>query len=213
MAVASKPMAMQPTIARQNGRASGYIVRCLPPHLRFLRRKQPRMQFLAWPGTVLIPISQGTEVMIVTEYVLFSIFHLYCKYGNQFNHAVLWRGTTRNQDSHRIRPRGANRIYQAQGVSLEGHQWTDQAKEGLEQCWSSEPERLQLKQKELWPARRGHPGCKTLQMWTAKASQPPHKCLKWTPRWTMPKTRRYLWWNGLWIRWGTATPRRSMLMW
>ncbi len=76
MAVASKPMAMQPTIARQNGRASSYIVRCLPPHLRFLRRKQPSMQLLAWPGTVLIPISQGTEVMIVTEYVLFSIFRM-----------------------------------------------------------------------------------------------------------------------------------------
>ncbi len=26
-------------------------------------------------------------------------------------------------------------------------------------------------------------------MWTARTSLPPHKCLKWTPRWTMPKTR------------------------
>ncbi len=33
--------------------------------------------------------------------------------------------------------------------------------------------------------------------------------MKWTPCWTMPKTRRCLWWNGLWLRWGTATPRRS----
>ncbi len=58
-----------------------------------------------------------------------------------------------------------------------------------EKCWSSEPERLLLKQKGLWPARRGHPGCKTLQMWTARTSQPPHKCQKWTPHWTMPPRR------------------------
>ncbi len=49
--------------------------------------------------------------------------------------------------------------------------WTDQAKEGLKQYWSSEPIRLLLKQKGLWPARQGHPGRKTLQMWTARTSQ------------------------------------------
>ncbi len=62
------------------------------------------------------------------------------------------RGTTWNQDSHGIRPRRVNRIHQAQGepwgssvawVSFRKwypasiYLWTDQAKEGLEQCWSS----------------------------------------------------------------------------
>ncbi len=118
--------------------------------------------------------------------------------------------------------------YSKQRVSLEGHPWPGgrpnetpgvhivikrPSKEGLEQSWSSEPERLLLEQKGLWPARRGHPGCRTLQMWAASTSRPPHKCLKWTPRWTRPKTRRCLWWNRLWLRLGTATPRRSMLMW
>ncbi len=97
-------------------------------------------------------------------------------------------------------------------VSLEGHPWPGcrpevtpgvhmvmdrPSKEGLEQYWPSEPERLLLKQKGLWTARRGNTGCKTLQIWMARISQPPHKCPKWTPRWTMPKKRRCLWWNGL----------------
>ncbi len=71
-------------------------------------------------NAVLVPISQGTEVTIVTEYVPFRYFTRTAsryrrKYGNQSNHAVLWRGTTRNQDSRGIRPRGVNRIHQAQG--------------------------------------------------------------------------------------------------
>ncbi len=75
-----------------------------------------------------------------------SIFHSYCKYRNQFNHAVLWCGRTRNQGSRGIRLRGVNRVHQAQGepwgspvawVSsrkwyLASIQlWTDQAKRGL----------------------------------------------------------------------------------
>ncbi len=69
-------MAMYPAIARQNkmGGASSYITCRLQPHLRFLRRKQPSVQFIARPGTVLIPISQGTEVTKVTEYVPFRYF-------------------------------------------------------------------------------------------------------------------------------------------
>ncbi len=212
------------------GGVSGYITHRLPPHLRFLRRKQPSMQFIARPGTVLIFSShisenRGYESNRVQS---LSIFHSYCKYGNQFNHAMLWCGMTRNQDSRGIRPRGVNRIHQAQGkpwgssvawVSsrkwyLASKQlWTDQAKRGLNNVGQVNLKILLFKQKGLWPARRGHPGCKTLQMWMARTSQPLHKCLKWTPRWTMPKTRRCLWWNGLWLRWGTATPRRSGLMW
>ncbi len=100
--------------------------------------------------------------------------------------------------------------YTKHGVSLEGHPWPGcrpevipgvhivkdrPRKKGLEECWSSEPEILLVKQKGLWPARRGHPGCKTLQM--ARTSQPPHKCLKWTPPWTMPRKKQCLCWNGL----------------
>ncbi len=89
-----------------------------------------------------------------------SIFHSYCKYGNQFNHAVLWRGTTRNQDSHGIRPRGVNRVHQAHsepwgspsGPGVSSRQWYPgihtvmyrPSKEGLEQCWSSEPEKIAI---------------------------------------------------------------------
>ncbi len=56
------------------GGAFGYITRRLPLHFRFLWRKQQSMQFTAWPGTVLVPISQGTEVTKVTEYVPFRYF-------------------------------------------------------------------------------------------------------------------------------------------
>ncbi len=86
--------------------------------------------------------------------------------------------------------------YTKHRVSPEGHPWPgcqpvsdtwrtysmDRPikKEGLEKCWSSEPIRLLLKQKGLWPARQGNPGCKTLQMWMARTSRPPQKCLKWT---------------------------------
>ncbi len=98
-------------------------------------------------------------------------------------------------------------------VSLEGHSWLGcppirilgvnidygqtKQKRRLEQSWSSEPGRLLFKQKGLWAALQGNPGCKTLQMWTARTSQPPHKCLTWTPRWTTPRKRRCFWWSGL----------------
>ncbi len=44
---------------------------------------------------------------------------------------------------------------------------------GVEQCWSSKPERLLLEQKGFCPARWGHPGCKTLQMWKGKDQPAP----------------------------------------
>ncbi len=122
---------------------------------------------------------------------------------------------------------GVNRVHQAQGepwgpsvawVSSESDTWRPYSYGETKQrgAWTMlvkwTPKRLLFKQKGLWPARRGYLGCKTLQMWTGRTSQPPHKCLKWTPRWTMPKTRRCLWWNGLWLRWVTATQRRNTLM-
>ncbi len=57
--------------------------------------------------------------------------------------------------------------YTKHRVSPEGHPWpecrpvSDTWCPYSEQCWSSEPIRLLLKQKGLWPARQGHPGCKT----------------------------------------------------
>ncbi len=208
------------------GVASGYITRRLPPHLRFLRRKQPSVQFIARPGTLLVPIYQGTEFTKVTEYVPF----LY------FTHTVSMETSSIRPcyDVDRLETKthvglgpGYSIDYLKHRVSLEVHPWvssrkcylasmqlwTDQAKRGLNNAGQVNPKRLLFKQKGLWPAKRGHLGCKTLQMWMARTSQPPHKCLKWTPRWTMPKTRRCLWWNGLWLRWGTATLRRSTLMW
>ncbi len=121
------------------------------------------------------------------------------------------------------RPRGVNGVHQAQGepwgspvawVSSWSDTWRSysygQTKQrGAWQCRSGEPERLLFKQKGLWPARRGYPGCKTLQMWMARTSQPPHKCLKWTPRWNMPKTRRCLWWNELLTPMGHCNPEEE----
>ncbi len=189
-------MAMQPT---KIGGVSGYITRRLPPRLRFLSKEatEHAVHSTARNGTHShISGKRGYESNRVHS---LSIFHSYCKYGNQFNHAVLWRGTTRNQDSCGIRPRGVNRVHQAQGepwgspvawVSsrkwyLASIQlWKDQAKRGLNNVGQVNLKRLLFKQKGLWPARPGHLGM-------------PHKCLKWTPHWTMPKTRRCLWCNGL----------------
>ncbi len=96
---------------------------------------------------------------------------------------------------------GESTEYNKHRVSLEGHRrdtWCPYSygqikkKRGLNNVGQVNPEQLLPKQKGLWPARRGYPGCKTLQMWMARTSQPPHKCLKWTARWTMPKKRQCL---------------------
>ncbi len=130
--------------------------------------------------------------MKVTEYVPFPYFTRNC-----IEKSTLSMGTspiTPCYDAEQletkthmgVRPRGVRRIHQAQGepkgssvtwVSSRKwylafiYLWTDQAKDGLEHCCSSEPERLLLKQKGLWPARRGHPGCKTLQITKGPASR------------------------------------------
>ncbi len=68
-------------------------------------------------------------------------------------------------------------------VSLEGHPWPGcrpevipgvhysygQTKQrGLDNVGQVNPKDCYLSRKELWPARRGYPGCKTLQMWMAR---------------------------------------------
>ncbi len=50
--------------------------------------------------------------------------------------------------------------------------WTDQAKEGAWTMLVKWTRKIAIKQKWLWPAPQGHPGCKTLQMWTAWTSWP-----------------------------------------
>ncbi len=151
-------------------------------------------------NAVFVPISQGTEATIVTEYVPFRDYtHTASKtlYGNQSNHAVLWCGTTQTQDSRGIRPRGVCRIHQAQGeprgssmARVSSHKdtwcqyslWKDQAKEEAWTMLVKWTRKIAIKQKGLWPAPQGHPGCKTLQMWMARTSRPHHKSLTWTKK-------------------------------
>ncbi len=94
-AVASDPMAMQPAIARQNGRGIWlYNPLTATASQIFSKEATERAAHSMARNAVLVPISQGTEVAIVTEYVPFRYFthpasRYRCKYGNQSNHAVL----------------------------------------------------------------------------------------------------------------------------
>ncbi len=103
--------------------------------------------------------------------------------------------------------------YTKHRLSLEGHPWTGcrpvsdtwrpygqtKQKRGLNNVDQVNPEDCCLSRKNS--------GLQDGEI-QARTSRPPHKCLKWT----MPRKRRCLWWNGFWLRWGTGTPRRSMLM-
>ncbi len=175
------------------------------------------MQLIAWPGTQYsFPYLREPRLDSNRVHSL-SIFHSYCV---EFRCCMETSLITPCYDTERLETMthmgldpGESIEYNKHRVSPEGHPWPGchpvsdtcrtysmdrpRKKEGLEKCWSSEPIRLLLKQKVLWPARQGHPGCKILQMWMARTSRPPQKCLKWTPRWTMPRKRRCLWWNGL----------------
>ncbi len=75
MAMASEPMAMQPTIACQNGRGV-WLYNPLPDTASQISSKEAakRAAHSTARNAVLIPISQGTEVTIVTEYVPFRYF-------------------------------------------------------------------------------------------------------------------------------------------
>ncbi len=120
--VASEPMAMQPAIARQNRRGV-WLYNPLPATASQISSKEATERAAHSKRS-----TQGTEVTIVTEYIPFRYFTRTAsryrrKCVNQFNHGVLWRGTTQNQDSRGIRPRGVNRIYQAQGEP-----WTSEAR-------------------------------------------------------------------------------------
>ncbi len=119
--MASEPMAVQPAIARQNGRGVWLYNPLLATASQIsLKEATVRVAHSTARNAVLVPISQGTKVTIVTVYIPFRYFthtasRYWHKYGNQSNHSVLWRGTTRNQDSCGIRSRGVNRIHQVQG--------------------------------------------------------------------------------------------------
>ncbi len=94
--------------------------------LRFLRRKQPRRAVHSTArNAVLVPISQGTEVTIVTEYVPFR------DYTRTASRDAVWetvqsrRAIMRNdsiQDSRGIRT-GESVEYTEHRVRLEGHPW------------------------------------------------------------------------------------------
>ncbi len=112
-------MAMQPA---KMGGTSDYITCRLPPHLRFLWRKQPSVQFIARPGTVLVPISQGTEVTKVTEYVPFRYFTCTVSIGTisiMPCYDVEWLETK----THMGLGPGQSIEYIKHRVSLEGHPW------------------------------------------------------------------------------------------
>ncbi len=86
---------MLPARARQNGRGN-WLYNPLPATASQISSKEAteRAAHSTARNTVLVPISQGTEVTIVTEYVPFRYFtrtaSLYLrKYGIQFNHAML----------------------------------------------------------------------------------------------------------------------------
>ncbi len=198
-----EPMAMQPAIARQNGRGV-WLYNSPPATASQICSKEATKRAVHSTDRNStrshISGSRGYESNQVRSLL---IFYSYCKYGNQINHAVLWRGTTRNQDSRGIRPRGVNRIYQAQGepwgssvawvlsrkwflVSIQ--LWTDQAKRGLNNVGQVNPKRLLFKQKVLWPAsrdiqvvkpgkcgRRG-PASRLTNVWNGHPAGP---CLRW----------------------------------
>ncbi len=94
MAVASESIAMQPDLARQNGR--GVWLYNPPPATASQISSKEATKHAAYSmarNAALVPISQGTEVTKVTECVPFRYFTRTAskyrrKYGNQFNHAV-----------------------------------------------------------------------------------------------------------------------------
>ncbi len=77
--MASEPMAMQPAIARQNRRGV-WLYNQLPATASQISLKEATecAAHSTARNAVLVPISQGTEVMMVTEYVSLSIFLSYC---------------------------------------------------------------------------------------------------------------------------------------
>ncbi len=75
MVVASEPLAMQPDIARQNG-SGVWLYNQLPATASQISSKEAteRAAHSTARNAVLVPISQGIEVLIVTVYVPFQYF-------------------------------------------------------------------------------------------------------------------------------------------
>ncbi len=120
--------------------------------------------------------------------------------GNKYNHAVLWRGTTEHQDSRGNKTQGSQENTPSTGWAIGStvawvssrkmipgiHKSMDRQDErGAWAMLASEPKDSLFKQKGLWPARQGHPGCKTLQMWMAQA-QPAASQIFWNGHPTGP---------------------------
>ncbi len=136
------------TIARQNGRGVWLykwpLRHCISD---FFERSDWGVQLIARPGMQYsFPISgnRGYDSNRVCS----------LSNGNKYNHAVLWRGTTEHQDSRGNKTQGSQENTPSTGWAIGStvawvssrkmipgiHKiWIDQVKEGLEQCWPSEP--------------------------------------------------------------------------
>ncbi len=141
-------------------RAYGYAASL--PHLRFIWRSDWGLQLIARPEMQYSFHISGNGGYDSTRVRSLSIFPSYCVEDVtctvlKYNHVVQWRGTTQHQDSPGSKTQGSQEntpsTEWAKGASvawvlsrklISGVQiiWIDQVKEGLEQCWSSEPIRL-----------------------------------------------------------------------
>ncbi len=199
MAVVSEPMAMHPAIAcHVMSYISLLIIFCI---IEYVTNKKKTWTL----------ISQGTEVTITSPITpCYDVEWLETK-----THVGLGPGESIEHTKHR--------------VSLEGHPWPGCRPEvtpgvdivldrpskegGLNNVGQVNPKDCYLSRKVSALQGGDIQVVKPCKCGKARTSLPPHKCLKWTPHWTMPKKRRCLWWNRLWLQLGTTTPRRSMLMW
>ncbi len=75
------------------------------------------MQFIARPGTVLAPISQGTKVKKVTEYVPFQYFTRTISMGTSSIMPCYDVKRLETKTHVGLGPGGVNRVHQAQGES------------------------------------------------------------------------------------------------
>ncbi len=155
---AREPIAVQPTIACQNRRGfwlyKGPLCRRI---LDFFEESNWGVQLIARPGTQYSFHISGNRGYDSNRVSSLSIFHSYCVERHCMGTSTIMPcyDTERLKTKIHVglRPRGINRMHQAQGQPWPGCRpvklipginilWTDQVKEGLEQCWSSEPIRL-----------------------------------------------------------------------
>ncbi len=113
-AAAREPLAMQPAIARQNGRGV-WLYKASSPHLRFLWKKWLRSAAHSTArNTVLVPYVREPRLQLWPCTFPFDISLVLRRrrlYGNKYNHTVLWCGTTQHQDSRGSETQGRSREF------------------------------------------------------------------------------------------------------